>query len=69
MQRLWKEGYIMGFVSRSAAESLLLEKQQAGMFLLRFSDSELGGVTLAYVKHDMYRKFRTTVKKLSLIHI
>lgn len=58
LQRLWKEGYIMGFVSKSAAQSILLEKGQAGLFLLRFSDSGLGGVTIFSVKHDMYRKFQ-----------
>lgn len=56
MQPLWKEGYIMGFVSRQAAQNLLLQNHQNGLFLLRFSDSELGGVTIAYVIHDAYRK-------------
>jgi len=56
MSRLWKEGYIMGFVTKHAAESMLLQKQ-SGCFLLRFSDSELGGITIAYVrKPDPYRK-------------
>ncbi len=56
MQRLWKEGYVMGFVTKQAAESLLLQKPN-GTFLLRFSDSELGGVTIGYVKGDPYREF------------
>ena len=55
MQSLWKEGFVMGFVTKQAAENLLMQKQ-SGCFLLRFSDSELGGVTIAYVKSDMYRK-------------
>ena len=56
MARLWKEGFIMGFVTKQAAETMLLQKQ-SGCFLLRFSDSELGGVTIAYVrKPDLYRK-------------
>ena len=56
MQRLWKEGYIMGFVSKQAAEGLLLQNGNHGTFLLRFSDSELGGITIAYVKKDAYRE-------------
>lgn len=56
MQKLWKEGYIMGFVMKQAAEALLLQKAVPGSFLLRFSDSELGGVTIAYVK-DIYREW------------
>lgn len=57
MHRLWKEGLIVGFVSKPAAEHLLLQKQN-GCFLLRFSDSELGGVTIAYVKKPDFRKTR-----------
>jgi hypothetical protein len=47
----------MGFVSKPAAEGLLVQKGINGCFLLRFSEGELGGVTIAYVKGgDMYRK-------------
>ena len=56
------EGFVKGFVTKSAAESLLLDKP-SGTFLLRFSDSELGGVTIAYVRQpDMYpgRKYLPT---------
>ena len=45
----------MGFVMKQAAEQMLL-KQQNGCFLLRFSDSELGGVTIAYVRKPDFRK-------------
>lgn len=54
MQGLWKAGHVMGFVTKQAAEVLLLQKQ-SGCFLLRFSDSGLGGVTIAYVKNDIYQ--------------
>jgi len=54
MGRLWKEGYIMGFVMKQAAEKML-EQQQNGCFLLRFSDSELGGVTIAYVRKQEFQ--------------
>jgi signal transducer and activator of transcription 5B len=51
MRGPWNEGLIMGFVSKHRAEELLLNCQ-AGTFLLRYSDSELGGVTIAYVRQD-----------------
>ena len=56
MQRLWQEGFIMGFVTKQAVEKLLMQDPIGGTFILRFSDSELGGVTIAYVKND-FRKF------------
>ena len=46
----------MGFVMKQAAEKMLLQ-QQNGCFLLRFSDSELGGVTIAYVRKPDFRKY------------
>jgi signal transducer and activator of transcription 5B len=39
---------IMGFVRKKQAEELL-SACASGTFLLRFSDSELGGVTIAWV--------------------
>jgi signal transducer and activator of transcription 5B len=54
LSKLWQKGFVMGFISKPLAEQMLLEKQ-SGTFLLRFSDSELGGVTIAYVRQpDMY---------------
>lgn len=38
----------MGFVSRHQAQELLMTKP-VGTFLLRFSDSEIGGITIAWV--------------------
>jgi len=55
MGNLWKEGYIVGFVMKHEAESVLLQ-QQNGCFLLRFSDSELGGVTIAYVRKPEFQQ-------------
>ena len=37
----------MGFISKKAAHDLLMIKP-AGTFLLRFSDSELGGISVVY---------------------
>ncbi len=39
---------ILGFVSRHEAEECL-HKSENGTFLIRFSDSELGGVTVAWI--------------------
>lgn len=54
MRGPWNEGFIMGFVSKQRADELLKSKDH-GCFLLRFSDSELGGVTIAYVRQDQHR--------------
>ncbi|ELU15383.1 hypothetical protein CAPTEDRAFT_114078 [Capitella teleta] len=47
----WKDRLILGFISKQRAEDWLL-KSQIGSFLLRFSDSELGGISISYVKED-----------------
>lgn len=44
----WMDGLIMGFVRKKQAEEML-STCASGTFLLRFSDSELGGVTIAWV--------------------
>ena len=41
----------MGFVGRRQAEDML-RSSKSGTFLLRFSDSELGGVTIAWMYED-----------------
>uniref|UniRef100_A0A3Q3IKN5 SH2 domain-containing protein n=1 Tax=Monopterus albus TaxID=43700 RepID=A0A3Q3IKN5_MONAL len=46
---LWRDGYIMGFVSRERARVLLQERQN-GTFLLRFSESSKdGAITFSWV--------------------
>ena len=42
---VWKKGFVIGFISRLNANSFL-EDSPEGTFLLRFSDSVLGGVTI-----------------------
>ena len=42
---------INGFVSKERAQHMLLQKEP-GEFLLRFSDSELGGITIAWVQEN-----------------
>ncbi|XP_014225592.1 signal transducer and activator of transcription 5B isoform X2 [Trichogramma pretiosum] len=44
----WNDGYILGFVRKKQAEEML-SNCSSGTFLMRFSDSELGGVTIAWV--------------------
>ena len=58
----WCAGYILGFAEKSNVERILLQSDP-GTCLLRFSDSVLGGVTLAYAAVDML----TGQKSLTLL--
>ncbi|KAM9115639.1 signal transducer and activator of transcription 2 isoform 2-T2 [Pangshura tecta] len=50
LAQLWKDGHIMGFVSRKR-ERQLLKRKQMGTFLLRFSESSReGGITCSWVE-------------------
>ena len=42
---------LLGFVSRQEAEEFL-KTSEVGTFLIRFSDSELGGVTVAWSSRE-----------------
>ncbi|XP_061698246.1 signal transducer and activator of transcription 4 [Syngnathoides biaculeatus] len=48
---VWNENFIMGFVSKEKERALLREKE-SGTFLLRFSESHLGGITFTWVQHS-----------------
>lgn len=48
---LWNKNYILGFIDKLSAEQLLLESSP-GTFLLRFSDSQIGKLTIASVNLD-----------------
>ncbi|KAM9851268.1 signal transducer and activator of transcription 4 isoform 2-T2 [Aulostomus maculatus] len=48
---VWNENYIMGFVSKDLERSLLKDREP-GTFLLRFSESHLGGITFTWVEHN-----------------
>ncbi|XP_032569341.1 signal transducer and activator of transcription 2 isoform X6 [Chiroxiphia lanceolata] len=50
LKQLWKDGLILGFVSRKK-ERKLLKSKRTGTFLVRFSESVLGGVTCTWVEH------------------
>ncbi|XP_041818389.1 signal transducer and activator of transcription 2 [Chelmon rostratus] len=49
LEDLWRDGHIMGFVSKGKEKSLL-KKKQRGTFLLRFSGSVIGGITFSWVE-------------------
>nr|XP_046239885.1 signal transducer and activator of transcription 2 isoform X2 [Scatophagus argus] len=49
LEDLWRDGHIMGFVSKGK-EKTLLKKKQRGTFLLRFSESVTGGITFSWVE-------------------
>ncbi|XP_018414337.1 PREDICTED: signal transducer and activator of transcription 5B [Nanorana parkeri] len=43
----WNDGAILGYVNKQQAHDMLVNKRD-GTFLLRFSDSEIGGITIAW---------------------
>uniref|UniRef100_A0A034W918 Signal transducer and activator of transcription n=2 Tax=Bactrocera dorsalis TaxID=27457 RepID=A0A034W918_BACDO len=47
LQQIWKQGHIVGFISKLKTKEIL-SQQAMGTFLLRFSDSKKGGITIAY---------------------
>ncbi|KAH6929480.1 hypothetical protein HPB50_000580 [Hyalomma asiaticum] len=51
LRALWNDSVVWGFVGRREAEEMLRQGCN-GTFLLRFSDSELGGVTIAWLHED-----------------
>ncbi|XP_010746597.3 signal transducer and activator of transcription 6 [Larimichthys crocea] len=48
LKTYWSEGLIFGFIGKQHLH-LILKERSNGTFLLRFSDSEIGGITIAYV--------------------
>ena len=66
LRGMWIDGALLGFVSRQQAEEYLQAsevrfrlfctspaKPEVGTFLIRFSDSELGGVTVAWISSKL----------------
>ncbi|XP_063231375.1 signal transducer and activator of transcription 5B isoform X2 [Bacillus rossius redtenbacheri] len=51
LRQSWVDGAILGFIRKKQAEEMLSTCAN-GTFLLRFSDSELGGVTIAWVSEQ-----------------
>ncbi|XP_061842872.1 signal transducer and activator of transcription 6 isoform X4 [Nerophis lumbriciformis] len=48
LRTYWSDGLIFGFIGKQHLH-LILKARPNGTFLLRFSDSEIGGITIAYV--------------------
>lgn len=48
LKEYWSEGLIFGFIGKQHLH-VILQNKPSGTFLLRFSDSEMGGITIAYV--------------------
>ncbi|XP_055306024.1 signal transducer and transcription activator-like, partial [Sitodiplosis mosellana] len=51
LSKQWNKGLICGFISKDQAQKMLL-KCAPGTFLLRFSDSQLGGISVAWVEKN-----------------
>ncbi|CAB1330177.1 unnamed protein product, partial [Coregonus sp. 'balchen'] len=65
LKSYWSDGLIFGFIGKQHLH-LILKDRPNGTFLLRFSDSEIGGITIAYVapsenlpKNDVFRRYYT----------
>lgn len=56
----WNDGAILGFVNKQQAQDMLLSKPN-GTFLLRFSDSEIGGITIAWVADNPNKSAKAPV--------
>nr|CAB3266641.1 STAT-b protein [Phallusia mammillata] len=48
LQQHWNDGAIIGFIGKAESQDKLLSKP-CSTFLLRYSDSEIGGLTIAWV--------------------
>ncbi|XP_017492958.1 PREDICTED: signal transducer and activator of transcription 5A-like, partial [Rhagoletis zephyria] len=55
LRDIWHDNRIIGFLTRPRAEELLSEKP-TGTFLLRFSDTKLGGISIASVDMNSEQK-------------
>ena len=51
IQPHWNSSTIEGFISKQECQQLLLQKGP-GTFMLRFSDSKLGGISTAYAAQN-----------------
>ncbi|XP_020717386.1 signal transducer and transcription activator isoform X1 [Ceratitis capitata] len=51
----WMSGHVVGFISKNEAKRIL-SLEENGTFLIRFSDSVIGGITVAY--RDFYGQLK-----------
>jgi signal transducer and activator of transcription 5B len=77
LKNAFYEGRVVGFIDKKKTEELLYGSPH-GTFILRFSDSELGGVSIAWVNNDEVDGIREpkvlhiqpiNSKELEIIHI
>uniref|UniRef100_A0A904MVA4 Signal transducer and activator of transcription n=2 Tax=Culex pipiens complex TaxID=518105 RepID=A0A904MVA4_CULQU len=57
LKDIWNDGHMVGFVDKARAEQDL-RQHPPGTFLLRFSDSQQGGITIAYVTNEPSRRIQ-----------
>lgn len=64
----WEAGRIIGFINKRKTTDEILKQCPEGTFLLRFSDSELGGITIAWVNEcgQVYMLQPWTAKDLNV---
>lgn len=71
MKSIWEMGYIIGFVKKSTAVEMLAQTEE-GTFLIRFSDSTLGGVTIGLRSANqkiMWHKFKEELAMRKIVDI
>uniref|UniRef100_A0A8D8CDI6 Signal transducer and activator of transcription n=4 Tax=Culex pipiens TaxID=7175 RepID=A0A8D8CDI6_CULPI len=57
LKDIWNDGHMVGFVDKARVEQDL-RQHPPGTFLLRFSDSQQGGITIAYVTNEPSRRIQ-----------
>ncbi|XP_077368308.1 signal transducer and activator of transcription 6 isoform X2 [Festucalex cinctus] len=63
LRTYWSEGLIFGFIGKQHL-NVILNKMPNGTFLLRFSDSEIGGITIAYVAAAEMGEHKQIIKNI-----
>ncbi|XP_049610598.1 signal transducer and activator of transcription 6 isoform X1 [Syngnathus scovelli] len=63
LRTYWSDGLIFGFIGKQHLH-LILKQRPNGTFLLRFSDSEIGGITIAYVAAAEMGEHKQIIKNI-----
>ncbi|XP_061661878.1 signal transducer and activator of transcription 6 isoform X6 [Syngnathoides biaculeatus] len=63
LRTYWSDGLIFGFIGKQHLH-LILKERPNGTFLLRFSDSEIGGITIAYVAAAEMGEHKQIIKNI-----
>ncbi|XP_019748261.1 signal transducer and activator of transcription 6 isoform X1 [Hippocampus comes] len=63
LRTYWSDGLIFGFIGKQHLH-LILKERPNGTFLLRFSDSEIGGITIAYVAASEMGEHKQIIKNI-----